>query len=54
MILKEGIEGVIFLDGDRHHSEITKLEREGTYPLYDFTISSFTAAYRQARMNKTF
>lgn len=43
MILKEGIEGVIFLDGDRHHSEITKLEREGTYPLYDFTISSFTA-----------
>ena len=43
LISKEGIEGVIFLTGDRHHSEITKLDREGTYPLYDFTISSFTA-----------
>lgn len=43
LIQDEGIEGVIFLTGDRHHSELTKLEREGTYPLYDFTISSFTA-----------
>ncbi len=43
LIQDEGIEGVIFLTGDRHHSELTKLERDGTYPLYDFTISSFTA-----------
>lgn len=43
LIEKEGIEGVVFLTGDRHHSELTKLDREGTYPLYDFTISSFTA-----------
>jgi len=43
LIREEKIEGVIFLTGDRHHSELTKLEREGAYPLYDFTISSFTA-----------
>jgi alkaline phosphatase D len=39
----ESITGVIFLTGDRHHSEISKLEREGTYPIYDFTISSLTS-----------
>ena len=43
LIQDEGIDGVIFLTGDRHHSELTKLERVGNYPLYDFTISSFTA-----------
>ncbi|QHT67776.1 alkaline phosphatase family protein [Rhodocytophaga rosea] len=37
------IPGVIFLDGDRHHSSLTKLERPGTYPLYDITISPLTA-----------
>ncbi|MFA3781681.1 alkaline phosphatase [Melioribacteraceae bacterium 4301-Me] len=42
-IKEEGIEGVIFITGDRHHSEVTKLERDGAYPLYDFTISSLTA-----------
>ncbi len=43
LISDEKISGVLFLTGDRHHSELTKLEREGSYPLYDFTISSFTA-----------
>lgn len=43
LIRDEKINGVLFLTGDRHHSELTKLEREGSYPLYDFTISSFTA-----------
>lgn len=43
LIQDERIEGVIFLTGDRHHTELTKLERKGSYPLYDFTISSFTA-----------
>ncbi len=39
----EKIGGVIFLSGDRHFSEVSKLERPGSYPLYDFTISSLTA-----------
>ncbi len=42
-IRKEGITGVIFLTGDVHRTEITKLKRYGTYPLYDFTISPFTS-----------
>lgn len=43
LIEKNKIEGVIFLSGDRHHSEISKLEREQSYPLYDITTSSLTA-----------
>ena len=37
------INGVIFLTGDRHHSEVIKIDRPGTYPLYDVTVSSFTS-----------
>jgi len=37
------ISGVMFLSGDRHHAELSKLERPGTYPLYDLTTSPLTA-----------
>lgn len=37
------ISGVIFLSGDRHFSELIKLEKEGMYPLYDFTCSPLTS-----------
>lgn len=37
------IPGVLFLSGDRHHAELTKMERPGTYPLYDLTTSPLTA-----------
>jgi alkaline phosphatase D len=37
------INGVIFLTGDRHHSEIIKMDRPGTYPLYDITVSPLTS-----------
>ncbi len=38
------IDGVVFLSGDRHHSELLRLERDGgLYPLYDFTSSPLTA-----------
>ncbi len=37
------INGVIFLSGDRHHSEIIKVNRPGTYPLYDITVSPLTS-----------
>lgn len=43
-IEKENISGVIFLSGDRHHTELTKLERPGTYPLYDLTCSPLTSS----------
>jgi alkaline phosphatase D len=42
-IRAEGIEGVLFLSGDRHQTELTRLERAGTYPLYDLTVSPLTA-----------
>lgn len=37
------IPGVLFLTGDRHHSEVIRLPREGTYPLYDITSSPLTS-----------
>ena len=37
------VNGVLFLTGDRHHSEIIKVERPGTYPLYDITVSPLTS-----------
>jgi alkaline phosphatase D len=43
LIAKEKIPGVIFVTGDRHHTELTKMPREGTYPLYDLTVSPLTS-----------
>ncbi|MBD0287457.1 MAG: alkaline phosphatase family protein, partial [Flavisolibacter sp.] len=37
------ISGILFLTGDRHHSEVIKVDRPGTYPLFDITVSSLTA-----------
>ncbi|QBN19096.1 alkaline phosphatase D family protein [Flavobacterium nackdongense] len=37
------IKGVFFLTGDRHFAEMSMLPREGTYPLYDWTVSPLTA-----------
>ncbi len=37
------INGVVFLTGDRHHSEIIKVDRPGTYSLYDITVSPLTS-----------
>jgi alkaline phosphatase D len=39
----EKINGVLFLTGDRHHSEVIKMERQGLYPLYDITSSPLTS-----------
>jgi alkaline phosphatase D len=43
LIAKEKIPGVIFVTGDRHSTELTKMPREGTYPLYDLTVSPLTS-----------
>lgn len=42
-ILDNNVKGVLFLSGDRHFSELSKLERNGTYPLYDWTVSPLTS-----------
>lgn len=42
-LINQKINGVVFLTGDRHHSEIIKVDRKGAYPLYDITISPLTS-----------
>lgn len=43
-ITSHKITGVIFLTGDRHHSEVIKLDRSNAYTLYDITVSPLTAS----------
>lgn len=52
LIDENRIEGVIFLSGDRHHSEISKLERENAYPIYEITSSSLTAGVSPGKDEK--
>lgn len=42
-IKREKIEGVIFINGDRHHTEFFKHQESGVYPLYEFTCSPLTS-----------
>jgi alkaline phosphatase D len=42
-IAAERIPGLVFLSGDRHMTELTRMPREGTYPLFDLTVSPLTA-----------
>jgi alkaline phosphatase D len=43
------IRGVLFLSGDRHFSQMLRVERPGLYPLYEMTTSPLTAGpYRDA------
>ena len=42
-LLAQKIDGVVFLSGDRHFTELLKVERLGTYPLYEFTSSPLTS-----------
>ena len=38
------IEGVLFMDGDRHHTVLSKMqENDRVYPIYDLTCSSLTS-----------
>jgi alkaline phosphatase D len=39
----EKINGVLFLTGDRHHSEVIRFNRFDGYPLYDITSSPLTS-----------
>ena len=45
LIKETGVKGVIFLSGDRHFAEISKLERDDLpYPIYDYMCSGLTHA----------
>lgn len=58
----EKINGVLFLTGDRHHSEVIRYDRNDNYTLYDITSSPLTSgvskvggkeASNPARINNT-
>ena len=42
-IKEHQINGVVFLNGDRHHSEVIKVQYPGIYPLYDITCSPLSS-----------
>jgi len=42
-LASHAIEGVLFLSGDRHFTELLKTERKNFYPLYEFTSSPLTS-----------
>jgi alkaline phosphatase D len=46
------INGVIFLTGDRHHSEIVKSSRANNYTLYDITSSPLTSGISKVKGNE--
>jgi len=51
-LAEQNIPGVMFFSGDRHHSEVIKVERPGAYPLHDITISPYTAGISKAGGNE--
>jgi alkaline phosphatase D len=44
---EEGIKNVIFLTGDRHHSEFSKLVTKNGITIYDWTVSPLTSGVHQ-------
>ena len=51
-ILDNKIRGVAFISGDRHFSELSMLNRESTYPLYDWTVSPLTSGASSEKASK--
>ncbi|MBN4081624.1 alkaline phosphatase family protein [bacterium AH-315-C07] len=43
MIRENKVEGVLFVSGDKHYTELIKVEHQDLYPLYDFTSSPLTS-----------
>lgn len=52
LIKKTNAEGVLFLSGDVHYAEISRLNDPGLYPMYDITSSGITSTWDFATPNK--
>lgn len=52
LIKSTGANGIVFLTGDVHYAEISKLQEPGLYPLYDITSSGITSTWSFATPNK--
>jgi alkaline phosphatase D len=51
LIRKTRANGVVFLTGDVHYAELSRLESEGLYPIYDLTSSGITSTWLFATPN---
>lgn len=51
LIKKTKANGVLFISGDVHYAEISKLIAEGNYPIYDVTSSGITSTWDFATPN---
>lgn len=51
LIKKTKAEGVLFISGDVHYAEISKLEEKNLYPIYDVTSSGITSTWHFATPN---
>ena len=51
-ICEARVPGVLFLSGDRHHTELIKRAEPGLYPLYDFTSSPLTSMPAERRKDE--
>lgn len=52
LIKKTNAEGVLFISGDVHYAEISKLEEKNLYPIYDITSSGITSTWHFATPNE--
>lgn len=52
LIKKTKADRVVFISGDVHYAEISKLEHEGCYPLYDMTASGLSSTWKFATPNR--
>ena len=53
LIRETGAEGVIILSGDRHLAELSMMDAQVGYPIYDITASGFNQASRSWRPFET-
>lgn len=51
LIKKTKANGIVFISGDVHYAEISKLEEPGLYPIYDLTSSGITSKWGFATPN---
>lgn len=47
LLKKTRANGVLFISGDRHWAELSRLDRPGDYPLYDLTSSALTEVHKR-------
>ena len=52
IIKKYKVEGILFISGDVHYGEISKLESDGLYPIYDVTSSGLTQRWHNTSPNR--